>query len=584
MKTISLLAVFLFGTFSLYAQQLLQEETYQFETLKKNCYLGDVSFYPEDQTTSLHYVQKMPTNTLFITYHFDEKLKFIEETQEEYSLMDGMKNTGQEVKNTFKWFTNKYKGEEYTEDRIHIYQGMGGKLIAKKYEYTYAFGWDFGRYFPKTKLIDQLEAKGANSERIYLYDWVQNNETGDAYLIVGKKADKKSKIKYQHARKFQIVKVSSDFEVEYLETIDFPHNMAISFMRVLSNEEPEESYEIDPDIPLAEDISRGPLAVVFSPVKAMIGKKNESENPEKQTLVLLDQHGKIDTKIRFTAKVSGWMIEDFVLSEDGQEVYFYGPAKEDAYVNQVMPTNSPLTGRTEIKDIKWKSFQLMKISNKEKAWIRDTDLKEFKSKAIAPPSQKQMPVYDGKKFAKTMTYLSPSGEVFIGGQEYTTKSATDGMGNSIKVIDDYKDLILFHFDGSGKLKAQYGVRRDKMNKHSKRILTPQELVLSAEGNSLYWAYGEIAGFRGGTDFLNIGGAGIGTISKSKLLYYPAVSKINMDNAQIGDFVMFGQDQDGKQLYYSHPDFSHLISPDGNYLTFIGEDKKGSVIWLGRMKL
>ena len=429
-----------------------------------------------------------------------------------------------------------------------------------------------------------MEAKGANAERVYLYDWVQNNETGDAYLIVGKKADKKSKIKYQHARKFQIVRITKDFEVEYLETINFSSNMAISFMRVLSNEEPEESFEIDPDIPLAEDISRGSLAIVFSPVKAMLGKKNQSETPERQTLVMLDQHGKIDAKINFRAKISGWVIEDFILSENGRDVYFYGPAKEDAYVNQVMPTNSPLTGRDEIKDIKWKSFQLMKISNKELAWVRDTDLKEFKAKAMTPPSQKQTPVYDGKKFAKSMTYLSPAGEVFIGGQEYTTKKVTDQYGNSRKVVDNYKDLILFHFDDSGRLKAQYGVRRDKMNRHSKAFLTPQELVLSQDGHSVFWAYGEIKGFRGGFDLFSIGNASVGTVSKSKLLYYPAVSKINLDNAEIGDFFMMGQDQSGKQLYYSHPDFPYLISPDGNFLTVIGEDNKGSLIWLGRMEL
>ena len=498
---------------------------------------------------------------------------FVEETTDQYSDVEHLKDNWEDLKQSFNWFTNQYQGEQYTEDHIHIFQGGKGKLIAKKYRYTYAFGWDFGRYYPKTELIDQLEAKGANSERVYLYDWVQNNETGEAYLIVGKKADKKSKIKYQHARKFQIIKVNKDFEVEYLETINFQYNMAISFMRVLSNEEPEESYEGDPEIPMTEDISKGPLAIVFSPVKAMIGKKNESESPGRQTLVLLDEHGKIDAKVRFNAKMSGWVIEDFILSEDGKDVYFYGPAKEDAYVNQVMPTNSPLTGRAEIKDIKWKSFQLMKVSNKEVAWVRNTDLKEFKGKAIAPPSQKQMPVYDGKKFEKTMTYLSPAGEVFIGGQEYTTKKVTDATGNSRKVIDNYKDLILFHFDAGGKLKAQYGVRRDKMNKHSKSFLTPQQLVLSQDGHSIYWAYGEIEGFRGGFNLLNVGGASVGTVSKSKLLYYPALSKINLDNAKIGDFVMFGKDESGKQLYYSHPDFSHLISPNGAYLTFIGEDKK-----------
>lgn len=594
MKTLKPLMAFLFVIPNLFAQEIVQEETFQFENLNKS-YLGEVTINPDDQTTSLHYVQRKSSGAVFYSYHFDENLKFLEETKmeeiyekEKYSLKEALQEIAEEfktsLKTSFQWFTDTYKGETYSEDRIHINAGMGGKIVAQKNRYTYVYGWDAGCYYPKIEMIDKLEIKGERAERIYLYDWVQNNETGDAYLIVGLKADKKSKVKYQQARKFQVIKITSDFEVEYQEYINFSSNMAISFARVLTNETPEETYDLDPDIPLSEDISQGPLALVFSPIKSLLAKKQQSDYPERQTLVLLDENGKVDSRINFRAKISGWVIEDFILSADGRDFYLYGPAKEGDYVNQVMPVNSPLSGKTEIKEIKWKSFQLMKISNKELAWVKATDLKEFKDKAMTPPSQKQKPTYIGKKFEKTMTYVTPEGEVFIGGQKYTYKKQLTDRGSFQRVGVNYKDLVLFHFDARGNLKAQYGVRRDKMNSHSKAILTPQDLVLTEDGQSLVWIYGEIKGFRGGFEVATLDNGSVRTISKNKLLYYPAVSTINLDNGEVGDFKMLGQDAKGKQLYYAHPDFSHVLSPQGDYITFVGEDKKGTLVWLSKIRL
>lgn len=578
--TIMLVAV---SFHQLTAQEITHQGTYQFESLNKNSYLGHVGIHPEDQTTVLEYVQKKPGKTLFQSYHFDENLNFVEETQESYNIGQEVTDLIAEIKNSFDWFSNKYQGETYTVNRLSIDPGWGGKIIIRQYEYIYAFGWESGQYRPKVQQIDKTELKGAKAEKIYLYDWVQNNETGEAFMIVGVKSPKGSKIKHQHARKFQIVKVKPDLDIEYLETISFEYNMAINFKRVLTNELPEETYDLGDDIYVADDISKGKLAVVFSPIKSLIGKKTNSPEPDGHTLVLINSDGAIEKKINYKAPVSGWVIEDFILSDDGNDIYLYGPAKENEYINKLMPVNSPLTGRDDIKDIKWKSFQLMKISNNEKVWIKDTDLKEFKANVVTPPSQKRSPEYKGKKFTKSAHFVTPDGQIFIAGQNYTTKKVTKNEV-TVKVIDAYKDLVMFHFDDKGQLKAQYGVRRDKMNRHSKTFPTPQDMYVSEDGSSLYWIYGEIKGFRGGFAFASFAGANIGTLSKSKLLYYPAVAKVDLAKGSIDDFVMMGQDEDGKQLYYTNPDFSYVLSPDNRSLTFVGENKAGTEIWLGRMPL
>lgn len=79
-------------------------------------------------------------------------------------------------------------------------------------------------------------------------------------------------------------------------------------------------------------------------------------------------------------------------------------------------------------------------------------------------------------------------------------------------------------------------------------------------------------------------AGNITISKSKLLSYPAVSKIDLASGTLTDFNSLGKDSEGKQNYFANPLFPQLLSPDGSKLTFIGEDKKGSLVWLAQMNL
>jgi hypothetical protein len=563
-------------------QEINLETEYKFETLTKDSYLGNVTYNEEEKSTVMEYVEKDMFKTTFKRYYFDEGLNFLREENETFNnIAELLKELKNDVKGAFSWFN--YKGESYTSEYIKINQGMGGKIVAYKQKVTHNFSWFLGFYTKKYSKPEVIKIKSETDDKLYLYDYFFNEESGDAYMLVGLKAPKKSKDKYLHTRKFQIVKLSNDLVPEYLEEITFDYNMAISYKNVVYNKNAELAENSD-----VMNIKNGKLYLVFSPIKTMMGKKFSSPNPGNNLIVVLDENGKIESKIDYTATTSGWLIKGLCQADNG-DLFFYGPAKEDAYVNNVMPTNSPLTLRTEVKDIKWKNFQIMKISQNKFDWINSTDLKAFKTKAVSPPSQKQMPVYQGKNFVSVGTFVSPAGELFIAGQNFTTKKVPDPNsrteGATIKVLDDYKDLIMFHFDNSGSLKSQYGIRRDKMNKYSKRYRTPQYLNLSGDAKSLFWTYGEIKGMRG-LELMPSNGSGNAsvTISKSKLLFYPAVSKIDLESGTLTDFIPLGADSEGKQKYFTNPLFPQLLSPDGSKLTFFGEDKKGSLVWLAQMNL
>ncbi len=572
-----IVAILAFVSFS-HAQALETESTYEFPTLKKDTYLGEVTYNPVDHSFSLVYVERDVFITRFITYNFDAALNFIGAEQDEYTLGDAGREMMETIRGKYRWFN--YRGDSYTLERVYITPSFGGKIIARKYQYTYTYNWTFGVYFGRAQNMGTVKIKGAEDQKIYLYDRFDNSESGEVYLLVGVKGDK-----YQHARKFQIVRITPEMEAEYLEEIDFATNQCINFTSVITNIEPDEVEGVE----LAPDLATGDAVIIFSPIKGLLAKKFQDDNPGKQTLVMIGSDGAIKSKVEYQAATSGWVVEGYVQSVDMNDIYFYGPAKDDAYINKLMPVNSPLAGQDEIKDIKWKNFQIMKVSGGELSWIESTPLEDFKDKSVNPPSQKKSPYYTGKKFAKSLAYVTPGGEMIICGQKFTTKQVPDPNastpGATRKVVDKYKDLIMFHFDNHGKLKAQYGVRRDENNKWSKSMLTPQYVYVSPDNKSLYWIYGELAGFRRGLAIT--GGvlelAGAGNIRKEKLLFYPACAKVDLASGDISDFVAFGADEDGKQRYYTNPNFPQLVTDDGQ-LVFIGEDKKGKVVWLGKLKM
>ena len=218
------------------AQKLSIENTYEFESLKKDSYLGNVSYYSEDKTTVLSYVEKDVFRTVFTDYYFDENLDFIRQEQDKYNLMDVFKgnagiddegNITDEVltmREKYPWFD--YRGESYTREMVYINPAWGGKLTAQRVQYTYSFNWNYGYYNRSMKMLEKQTITGTDGERIYLYDRVNNFETGEVYLLIGLKPPKGDKsVKWQHTKKFQILKVNNNFEVEELELIEFPSAM-----------------------------------------------------------------------------------------------------------------------------------------------------------------------------------------------------------------------------------------------------------------------------------------------------------------------------------------------------------------------
>ena len=53
---------------------------------------------------------------------------------------------------------------------------------------------------------------------------------------------------------------------------------------------------------------------------------------------------------------------------------------------------------------------------------------------------------------------------------------------------------------------------------------------------------------------------------------------------MGDFVPLGANANGKQKYFTNPAFPQFMTADQSKLIFIGEDRKGSLVWLANMNI
>ena len=180
------------------------------------------------------------------------------------------------------------------------------------------------------------------------------------------------------------------------------------------------------------------------------------------------------------------------------------------------------------------------------------------TKLKTPPSQKKSPAYSGKKFSIASYYVPSNGDFVVVGQNF------DPGKEGLK----YKDVLAFHFDQKGVLRAQYGLDIIETNQYAQSVMTPQQFMAGANSNNLYWFVKEIDG---------VNGAG-------RVLTYGRIGKIDMSTASIGDFKILGSDNNKKPDYFLDPNFPYLSSEKPGTVVFFGSDKKEKTIWFNRIFL
>jgi hypothetical protein len=312
---------------------------------------------------------------------------------------------------------------------------------------------------------------------------------------------------------------ASDFSEKNRNMIDFPYGSDVIYQKQLSDQT---------------------IALLFAPLpKSYVKPGKPNPNSRAFTFIRIDKDANIKERIEFESPSSRWDIANIEMTAEG-DLYLYGPAaqknNEDYFVDQYNP--------------KYDNFQLMKISGGKIAYNASTKLDEFESKMKIASNMKKIDSYSGKDFQISSFSMSPSGDIFISGQEFAGGK--------------YGNLHLFQFGPDGILKAQYGYKLQETGKEAEANACSNTLLDNPDNTSSWLVY-ELAG---ATD--------------EKALIYPRVATIDATTAKISDFGQYGVTKD--QGFYVDNSRPAILIDNGQKVVFFGADKKNKNIWFARVKL
>lgn len=511
------------------AQNIEAEKTYELTGKSKRGTLANVQFDASKGQYTLYYVTKSnEKKAKFEIYVFDKDFNFVSMTDDEIEF--------DKVKGKYSWF--KYKGEQYAVEGLFVEPNMMGTLVLKRKRITYSYDWLFLGYRKKVEILEKVKPKSDEGLKYHYHTHFEDDRDGTVYILVGEK-DKMNKNADPNKAwaKLHVLKFNKEIDMIGDVAIEFQHPQNVACAKSIPY-----VYEDDPENP-----SFNGITFIFAP----LGLKGMNSDPNKSafTYVRISNDMKLVDRINFNSPAPGWKIDEMIYDAAKDEVYYFGPSAEgkDSY------------WATAITAKKFKAVQLMKIGNHKVDYLTSTNLDEFEAKLMTPPGQKKSPAYAGKKFKVINYYLASNGDFIVNGQNFVPNDKTGPQ---------YTDVLSFHFDNKGVLKAQYGVDTKETNPVAKGNGAPQDLIEGSSQQKMYWFLREIDGAN----------------AAGRLLTYVRVCAIDLGKGGLTELKTLGSSDGVKPNYYLDPNFPFLETEKGSRVVFFGSDKKGKNIWFCRVKL
>lgn len=528
----------------LLAQQLELEKTYKISRASKRGYLAGLDYDQDAKTYTLTYFTDQKKNTFkYEQYVFDNDFNLIKDGE--------FTEEAEKMKKKFKWF--KFKGDEYTVMGNTVDNNLTGTLVLKRKKITYKYQFLLGGYNRKVDILEKVKPKTEDGNKLTGMTHAEDDMNGDLYVLASVKA-KIGVNAGDDVGAIKLLKFDNELNLVKSKDFDFPYLQTLAFARTIEKENPD-----DPESP-----GIGGMVFIFAPSNVM-GKKYTDPDNNNYTYVRVDDQCNIVDRFSFKSPASFWNIHEMIYA--GNELYFYGPAMagRDKYFNEGAGQ------RFGGGEVKYKAVQLMKVVGGKMVYLTETTLDEFKAKQVFPPSQKKTPDYSGREFGVRGYNFASNGDLIVVGQNYDKTKE----GN----INKFEDVLGFHFDTNGKLKAQYGLdTKEKgvavdynylqgvgyytVTKITSVYASPQTIIEGSDHN-LYWVLQEIKGQ-----------------ANDKLLTYPRIGRINMNNNSLTDLQTFGKGEG----FYLDPKYPFLETDKSETLVFFGADKAGKELWFARVKL
>ena len=558
------------------AQKLSIEKTHDVSGKSKRGFLDDVKIDEPTNKVDLTFVTKSTNRKVkFETYHFD--------TQFNFKSMDESEEPVERVKG--------YRGDQYDVLGVSVEPNMMGTVVLRRKQVHYKWDWLWGGYNKRIEILEKVKPRGDNGAFYQYLGHAEYDQTGTVVVIASVK-DKigKGMDPMKMYKEFHVLRFSKDLDLVADTPLSFDKPMTLVAVQKL---DPKGEQEEDADDSADPEYD---LGMVFAASPAA-GKKL-SDPATSYAFARVGADTKSKERVAFQSPNGAWVVNGMAQSPDGT-LSIFGPANDEAdeYFSKYIPSMaaSPTIREPEEEKFKAKTFQLLQLKNGAVRYITSTPIDDFEKKLQTPPSQKRTPEYTGKRFKITGSTILPNGDLLIQGQSFkfdrgalgigAQKTASSGAGlvgglaglagkggtsmATTQNLKEFQDLMMFHFDPQGHLRAQYGVRRQENNKFAKMGPAVQKLYPTANGSAVYWMVGEVTGVR------EMGGMESGT---TKMLMYPAVARLDIAGAKLTDFAKFGGEQ-----YFLNNQLPVLPMAAGS-VVFFGENKPGRTMWFGQMPL
>jgi hypothetical protein len=533
------------------AQQLSKEGTHEISKKANKGYLYEPTVDEAKNEVTMTYVTKASgKKAKFETYKFDLDFNFkgMEESEVPLEKIKGFKAD---------------KGEEYTVEAVTVEPNMLGTLILKSKTYKRKWNWFWGGYDTKVSFGEKIKPKSDDGGKFQYIAHSEQQESGNILIFAGDKGTGLG----------NALKMTTEIHI-----LRFDHDLNKISDNLLKFDYPQTVVAVNTDDQDDDNDTDSDVLLLFAPMGGKAYKKSADPVATNYTFVRVGKDGTVKERISIASKAGIFNGNMFVTI--GDDVLIMGATgdKTDDYYDEKFA--APVNMRDdEVEKFKAKGFQVVKISKGKTAFVSNNTLEDFEKKAQSPPSQKKNPEYTGRKFKVADIKVLSNGDILLAGQKYTKAK---GGGHVMKFGNlgsvggggggaEYEDIIMMHFGGNGVLKASYGVRREENDKDAKSSPNNQLIMESSDGKSVYWTIMEMKGWRQEKELGE---------SKYKFLMYPNVTKIDVTNAKIGNFVQMGQ---GKSDYFVNNKYPSLPVGKGQ-IVFLGENKSGKTLWFAKMPL
>ena len=492
----------------------------------------------DNKQIDIYYTTKSKNKLIkFDVYQFDYDLNLISEFSEEQEL--------EKAKNKYKWFANRYRGDEYTVTGLRL----GGITMNKLelVETTHTYGWFSGKYKQKEKVLKEVKAKDLFGKPIYnprLLHWT-DAQTGNLIYI-----NAVNNKKTLGPDKYVINRITPDLEKTVVQEFEVGYFQRLMGANAIAGGDGD-GFAI-----LADAGGKG----VYKP------KVNQSPTPARWTYLRFAQDGTLKEKIHFDTKILNWSISG-ATEKDGS-VYIYGSGESNGAGTEHQKLMAAIgTGKQD-------AFQVVKVTNGNIDFVTAPKLSEINAAAVKPPEQKKTVDYNGRNVEIRGITITSNGDAFITAQDFSVGAGVRGAGG-------YQDLFMFHFAADGTFKRFYTVKSSQKKGGAQGLTdaatNPRQYptngtVFEGSNGKLYWMMEVVQDVYKYTEE----DANFKTTWWIPLRNIRA-GQIDIASGQIDKFDVLG---DGKFFLYN--DLDPIDINGGKQRIYLGTGgERGKQLWLGK---